>query len=759
MIPQNQLFKQGRADARTEREWARNFLNSFEDPAYAHPKFGKLKYLSEIERTLRTESEVLEVHLEDLESHFSGAKFRAFLQNIRNNVFRYVRLFTAAAEDMDVHVVRDMSVRESVEAEAMEQQLENFRLGGQPENDAAGNGDIGRLGEAGEGELSGQLFRNRFRVAIVPGPNAKVKIQNLRDLKAEDIGALVTVKGTVVKVTEVKPRMVLGAYRCTVCSTLAFKTVSGKEFMPPVHCEGPCKAKKAVGNIVPHFQSSKFVSYQEMRIQETSDQAPIGAVPRSFSVHLSRSCVRSCTPGDTVIVDGMFLPQIMEGYNHRDPLIHETYIEALKVTKEKQSEKDRTPPSKAEIARFEAIAAQDDCLGKLIAGLAPEIFGLEHVKRALLLQMIGGSTISTEDGLRIRGDLNVALIGDPGVAKSQLLKQITHLSPRGVYTTGKGSSGAGLTASVVRDPISNEITLEGGALVLADLGICCIDEFDKMQDSDRVAIHEVMEQQTISLAKAGITTSLNARSSILAAANPVYGRYDRNKSPHDNIGLPYSLLSRFDLIYILLDKVNENDDLRMAKHITTLHQRSGIVRPVNLEITPEFLQNYVAYARTFEPRLPESVHEFVIKRYMSLRKTNKELGKFGQYITPRSLLALIRFAIAAAKLRLSHEVSQVDIETILDLMQHAQNSVLTEEEESKKRVTGRVRHTDTDQIKQIIRESFAGTGNSWIDMTALNRSVNLRGFSRDQLSKFLAEYTALNFYQLSDDGTRLYLVQ
>lgn len=185
--------------------------------------------------------------------------------------------------------------------------------------------------------------------------------------------------------------------------------------------------------------------------------------------------------------------------------------------------------------------------------------------------MVGGSQIVYEDGLKIRGDINIALIGDPGVAKSQLLKQVAHLTPRSVYTTGKGSSGAGLTASVTRDKTTGEVSLEGGALVLSDLGICCIDEFDKMEDHDKTSIHEVMEQQTISLAKAGITTNLNARTSILAAANPIWGRYNRSKTPHENIGLAHSLLSRFDLIFILLDKAQLDADEKMAHHITNIH--------------------------------------------------------------------------------------------------------------------------------------------------------------------------------------------
>jgi DNA replication licensing factor MCM7 len=176
------------------------------------------------------------------------------------------------------------------------------------------------------------------------------------------------------------------------------------------------------------------------------------------------------------------------------------------------------------------------------------------------------------DGMKIRGNVNVMLMGDPGVAKSQLLKYISTIAPRGIYTTGKGSSGVGLTAAVMKDPITNELTLEGGALVLADMGICCIDEFDKMDESDRTNIHEVMEQQTVSIAKAGITTSLNARASILAAANPIYGRYNPKLTPHQNINLPAALLSRFDLIFLLLDKANAKADKDLATHVTSVHR-------------------------------------------------------------------------------------------------------------------------------------------------------------------------------------------
>ena len=209
---------------------------------------------------------------------------------------------------------------------------------------------------------------------------------------------------------------------------------------------------------------------------------------------------------------------------------------------------------------------------RLASSICPEIFGMGEVKQALLLLMVGGNLKQMADGMKIRGNINVLLMGDPGVAKSQLLKHISNFAPRGIYTTGKGSSGVGLTASVMRDPVTGELVLEGGALVLADTGICAIDEFDKMDERDRTNIHEVMEQQTVSIAKAGITTSLNARTSVLAAANPLYGRYNPALKPHENINLPAALLSRFDLIFLLLDRSDEELDKMLAFHVASVHK-------------------------------------------------------------------------------------------------------------------------------------------------------------------------------------------
>jgi DNA replication licensing factor MCM7 len=314
------------------------------------------------------------------------------------------------------------------------------------------------------------------------------------------------------------------------------------------------------------------VRFQEVKIQEEADEVPVGHVPRQLTIHLYGELTRSCSAGDVVTVSGIFLPMPYTGFRGmKAGLITDTYLEAQHVEKHKKSYTDHTPSEEMRQKVLEATRGED-LYHKMAQSIAPEIFGHEDVKKALLLLLVGGGLREMEDGMKIRGDINVCLMGDPGVAKSQLLKHIATIAPRAVYTTGKGSSGVGLTAAVTRDTATGELVLEGGALVLADMGICCIDEFDKMEESDRTAIHEVMEQQTVSIAKAGITTTLNARTSVLAAANPVFSKYNPHRTPEENINLPAALLSRFDLLWLLLDKPDREHDQRLAEHVAYVHR-------------------------------------------------------------------------------------------------------------------------------------------------------------------------------------------
>ena len=347
------------------------------------------------------------------------------------------------------------------------------------------------------------------------------------------------------------------------------------------------------------------------------------------------------------------------------------------------------------------ISSRPDVLDTLASSLCPSIFGHEFVKRAIILQLLGGSERNLANGTHLRGDINMMMVGDPSTAKSQLLRAVMDIAPLAISTTGRGSSGVGLTAAVTSDAETGERRLEAGAMVLADRGIVCIDEFDKMGENDRVAIHEVMEQQTVTIAKAGIHASLNARCSVVAAANPVYGQYDRTRRPQDNIGLPDSLLSRFDLLFIVLDQLDPVLDRRLADHVIKSHQyrRAGSTmepEPLNQAaslcldeigevaketvvwhrggrgaggadlLTKEFLRKYIHYAKNrIHPVLSEAAMESISNAYAEMRgkQTPKNLP-----VTARSLETLIRLSSAHAKARLSGHVEDVDVDVAVSLI-------------------------------------------------------------------------------------------
>lgn len=342
-------------------------------------------------------------------------------------------------------------------------------------------------------------------------------------------------------------------------------------------------------------------------------------------------------------------------------LSSDTYLLVTTIRKEKMKYNEMDQSTEMD-SSIDEIVDSPDVFSRLSRSIAPEIFGQEDVKKALLLQLVGGVGRTLNDGTAIRGDIHVCLMGDPGLAKSQFLKFIASASPRGVYTTGKGSSGVGLTASVMRDPVSSETVVATGALVLADGGVCSIDEFDKMEDYDRTAVHEVMEQQTVSIAKAGLSTTLNARCSILAAANPVTSRYNTSLPVAKNINLPSSLISRFDLMFLLLDQPKMEADIALARHVTYVHKYLKTPEVNEQPSTIRFLHYYISQARHFEPHVPPVLADAIVGDFVEQRQQSSEDSQTGTGATARQLFSVLRLAQALARLRFDDTVSQSDFD-------------------------------------------------------------------------------------------------
>ncbi|XP_017483153.1 PREDICTED: DNA replication licensing factor Mcm7 [Rhagoletis zephyria] len=585
----------------------------------------------------------------------------------------------------------------------------------------------------------------RFEVAFKPHSNEKA--QSIREVKAEHIGKLVTVRGIVTRCTEVKPMMVVATYTCDRCGSETYQPVNSLTFIPVQECPSDdCRVNKAGGRLYLQTRGSKFVKFQEIKIQEHSDQVPVGHIPRTMTIMCRGEVTRMAQPGDHVLISGVFLPLVRTGFRQIiQGLLSETFLQAYRIVCINKNDEASDQESELTAEELQELA-QDDFYERLATSLAPEIYGHLDVKKALLLLLVGGVD-KRPDGMRIRGNINICLMGDPGVAKSQLLSYISRLAVRSQYTTGRGSSGVGLTAAVMKDPLTGEMMLEGGALVLADQGVCCIDEFDKMADQDRTAIHEVMEQQTISIAKAGIMTTLNARVSILAAANPAFGRYNPRRTVEQNIQLPAALLSRFDLLWLMQDKPDRDNDLRLAKHITYVHSHNKQPPTRVKALDMNLMRRYINLCKRKNPTIPDELTEYIVGAYVELRREARN-QKDMTFTSARNLLGILRLSTALARLRLSDKVEKDDVAEALRLLEMSKDSLNQLHEHQK----GHVPNT-SDKIFAVVRE-LAGSSNTVKIADVIDRCTT-KGFKPDQVDKCIEDYEELNVWQVNMARTKI----
>uniref|UniRef100_A0A671WR57 DNA replication licensing factor MCM3 n=1 Tax=Sparus aurata TaxID=8175 RepID=A0A671WR57_SPAAU len=539
-----------------------------------------------------------------------------------------------------------------------------------------------------------------------------------RTLTSRLLGSMVCVEGIITKCSLVRPKVVRSVHYCPATKKTMERKYTDMTSLDAFPSSAIYPTKDEENNpLETEFGLSIYKDHQTITVQEMPEKAPAGQLPRSVDIILDNDLVDVVKPGDRIQVIGTYrcLPGKKGGFTSG------TFRTIMIACHVKQMSKEVSPyfsaDDVAKIRNFSKTRSMD-VFDQLSRSLAPSIHGHEYIKKAILCMLLGGVEKVLENGSRIRGDINILLIGDPSVAKSQLLRYVLHTAPRAIPTTGRGSSGVGLTAAVTTDQETGERRLEAGAMVLADRGVVCIDEFDKMSDMDRTAIHEVMEQGRVTIAKAGIHARLNARCSVLAAANPVYGRYDQYKTPMENIGLQDSLLSRFDLLFIVLDQMDPEQDREISDHVLRMHRYRdpreqegaamalggtvdilatddpdaiaeeheelqiyekhnnllhGSKRKKDKIVSKEFMRKYIHIAKAVTPVLTEEAANHIAEEYSRLRSQEQMGADIARTspVTARTLETLIRLSTAHAKARMSKAIELEDSEVAVELVQFA----------------------------------------------------------------------------------------
>ncbi|MEM2089248.1 MAG: minichromosome maintenance protein MCM [Thermoproteota archaeon] len=573
---------------------------------------------------------------------------------------------------------------------------------------------------------------------------------SIRDIKSSLLGKLVCFEGVVVRTSEIKSILSKGVFRCKTCDRIYEEPQTSMVLKAP-RCE-ECGTSK-LSNFELLQDRSRFMDYQEIRVQEKPEDLPAGIMPHSINLRLTGDLTDRVRPGDRVQITGVVVatpdrhPVKNFQYSTFTLSVEVNYIEAL------MQELGEVTVSPEEEKKIKEMSNDPWIYQKLVRSIAPSIYGLEEVKEAVLLQMVGGIRRTYPDGVTVRGDINLLLIGDPGTAKSQLLKYVQKIAPRGLYTSGRGVTAAGLTAAVVRDK-TGSFTLEAGAVVLADKGIAAIDEFEKMKAEDRVAIHEAMEQQTVSVAKGGIVATLNARTAILAAANPVYGRYDDSLNFSENVNLPSTLLSRFDLYFIIKDRPEKEADAKLSDHILQLHMEA--YNYGEEMIPPDMLRKYLAYCKRIAPRLTPEATERIRNFFLQLRSSSQETNA-PIPITPRHLESLIRLSVARSRVLLREDVTVEDAEAAIRLMNYSLGTAGLDVSTGKIDVdilmTGRSR-SKWEKIRIILKEIEnleAETGRALL--SELRKRCDEKKIESDEFYKLIEQMREQGIIMLPDEET------
>ncbi len=530
------------------------------------------------------------------------------------------------------------------------------------------------------------------------------QVVNIRDIRSEDLEQLITIDGIVKSASEVRPEATKITYQCPECGKNIVMIQDKKKIRKPRMCDDPtCGARG-------HFKEIdvELVDIQRIKIQEPPETIVGGEQPSELYIVLSNDLTspherKKVMPGNRINAVGILkkMPNTSRRGSRStryDLYVYANYIETI------QREFEEIELEEEDIAKIKELASNEKVYETLIKSMAPSIYGYEEIKEAILLQLFGGVSKTQPDGTRIRGNIHLFLIGDPAVGKSQLLRYVSDLSPKGRFVSGKKASGAGLTAAVVRDEFSGW-TLEAGAMVLANNGIATVDEFDKMRDEDVSAMLEAMEQGTVSVAKAGIVTTLRANAAVLAAANPKYGRFDQYKPLADQIDIGPVVLSRFDLKFPIRDIPNVDRDTELAGHVLNSLTKPKTIEP---EVDAELIRKYVAYARTHcSPKLTEDAKDLIKNFYITWRGKYVNEAESTVSLTPRQLEALIRLSEASARVRLSEMVEPDDARRAIHLLEYALKSLGKEPE------TGKI---DIDRIDIGISSSQRGKIYTMLDI-------------------------------------------